>query len=124
MHLESQRTQRRKRSYVSDPNLFARLKKICSVIREENNSECTQIVADKITVYSTIRMFHSGTVQIFWREKRLLLRDKRNTIHGFGDDVFLDLDEVGVCPRHSEKCEGIATTHERQKHDGPIVAVG
>jgi hypothetical protein len=38
------------------------------------------------------------------RLKPALLWGEREAAYGFGDYVFLDLNQIGTCPRHSEQC--------------------
>ena len=44
--------------------------------------------------------------------KFVLLRGERETVHRFCDDVFLDLNEVGIRPGHSQQGEGIASANQ------------
>ena len=36
-------------------------------------------------------------------------RSERQAIHGFGYHVFLDLNQIGIRPRHSQQRVGVAT---------------
>src|SRR5580698_1485202 len=43
---------------------------------------------------------------------------------GFGDDIFLNLDQIAVGEGHAERSENIAAASDDDERAGPIVVIG
>src|SRR5258708_29645478 len=46
------------------------------------------------------------------------------TVDGFCDYIFLDLDQVRIRPSHSQQGEGVGALKERHEGNGPISPIG